>query len=193
VKNFAPLPVTYRQSSSRIPNDIEFRYPCVPMTLTVDEAGRDELHILRNLGELYTHDFSELTRNELNDAGRFDHDFWQDFLAGSETAYLFRVDGHLAGFALVARGSRLSDHPEVHDVAEFFVVRRYRRHGIGARAAAELFRRHHGAWEVRERDVNPAARAFWLKAIGAFTNGAFEEEVADDVRWRGWVQRFVSA
>jgi hypothetical protein len=41
-------------------------------------------------------------------------------------AFLFRVNGAWAGLALVFIG-------EPRDVAEFFVMQKYRRHGIGAR------------------------------------------------------------
>ena len=126
------------------------------------------------------------------DAGRFDHDFWHGCWSGVRTPYLLRVDDHLAGFAIISRGSRLAPAPEVHDLAEFFVVRRYRRQGVGTRAAAELFGLHRGTWEVRQRAGNAAARAFWRKAIGAYTNERFDEVVVADERWQGWVQRFVS-
>jgi predicted acetyltransferase len=162
------------------------------MSLRVEEANAEEALILHNLGELYVHDFSEITLSELNDEGRFDHDFWRGCWGGERTPYLLRVDGHLAGFAIVARGSRLAVDPAVHDLAEFFVVRRYRRQGIGTRAAAELFGLRRGTWEVRQRADNAAARAFWRKAIGAYTNAGFDELIVADERWQGWVQRFVS-
>ena len=109
------------------------------MILRVDEATIDDASILHNLGELYVHDFSEITLTELNAAGRFDHDFWRECWSGERTPYLLRVDDRLAGFTIVARGSR-----------------------------------------------------FWRKAIGAYTNGEFDEIVVADERWHGWVQRFVS-
>jgi predicted acetyltransferase len=77
-------------------------------------------------------------------------------------------------------------------MAEFFVVRRHRRRGIGTRAAAELFDLRPGAWEVRERAENAAARAFWRKVIGAYASEAFEEFAIDD-GWHWWVQRFESS
>jgi predicted acetyltransferase len=55
-----------------------------------------------------------------------------------------------------------------------------------------LFGLRRGTWEVREREGNTAAHAFWRHAIGAYTRGDFEERVVADERWRGWVQRFVS-
>jgi len=162
------------------------------MNLRVDEAGPDEAPILRNLGELYVHDFSEFTLIELNVDGRFDRDLWHGCWAGDQTPYLFRVDGHLAGFAVVGTGSRISEDPSVHDMAQFFVVRRYRRHGIGTRAAADLFKLRPGTWEVREIAGNDAALRFWRNAIGAYTGNAFDEFIVDTERWRGCVQRFVA-
>lgn len=162
------------------------------MSISVLEAGLSDAETLRNLGELYTYDFSEILLLDLNGAVRFEHDFWDGCWGGDRTPYLIRVAGCLAGFAIVARGSRISGDPAVHDVAEFFVVRRYRRQGIGTSAAAELFRTRTGTWEVRERAENAAARAFWRKAIGAYSGECFEEMSIADERWQGWVQRFVS-
>lgn len=165
------------------------------MSLRVYEAVASDAPLLRNLGELYAYDFSEILGIELNDAGRFDPNLWGGCwkaAGGARTPYLLRVDQHLAGFAILARGSRLTEAPDVHDVAEFFVVRRYRRRGVGLRAAAELFRLRPGRWEVRERHSNVAARAFWRKAIGEYTAGVFEESLVVDEQWHGWVQRFVS-
>jgi hypothetical protein len=61
-----------------------------------------------------------------------------------------------------------------------------------AAAAAELFARYPGRWEVRERIGNEAARDFWRAAIGGFTGGRYEEEAIEDSRWHGWVQRLVA-
>jgi predicted acetyltransferase len=160
------------------------------MNIHVTPATPADAPILRNLGELYAHDFSAITQTELGPLGRYDHDFFSRCDGEWRTAYLVRVDGALAGFAIVARGSRLREDDAVWDMAEFFVVRRWRRQRVGAEVAAILFARHRGRWEVRERIGNEAARDFWRAAIGSFTSGRFDEEEIEDSRWRGWVQRF---
>ena len=64
------------------------------------------------------------------------------------------------------------------DMAEFFVMRKYRRHGVGRQAALEIFRRFPGPWQVRQQRFNPEATAFWHKSIPY----AYEErETADEV------------
>ena len=86
---------------------------------------------------------------------RYLDEYWND---SDRKAFLFRVDNALAGFALVFTG-------EPHDIAEFFVMRKYRHRGVGAQAAASLFDRFPGRWTVRQLLTNPAATAFWRTAI----------------------------
>ncbi|MEO6419837.1 MAG: GNAT family N-acetyltransferase, partial [Polyangiaceae bacterium] len=96
------------------------------------------------------------------------------------------------GFALVHRGSRLSGAEDVWDMAEFFVLRKHRRTGIGSEVARQIFREHEGKWEVRQRRANAAATAFWRKAIGSFATAGYTELEIDDARWCGPVQCFTS-
>jgi predicted acetyltransferase len=154
----------------------------------VEAAQRD---VLANLLQLYCHDFSEILGQQLGDDGRFATPtldaYWTD---PRREVFFIRVDGKLAGFARVRRGSRLSSDTEVWDMEEFFVVRAHRRSGVGTKAAHQVFADHPGRWEVRQRRENSAATAFWRKAIGAYRE--FREEAFDDDRWRGAAQFFVS-
>ncbi|HEX5401948.1 MAG TPA: hypothetical protein VFX16_06565 [Pseudonocardiaceae bacterium] len=47
---------------------------------------------------------------------------------------LIRASGKIAGFAIVDQVSRLTGDRDATDMAEFFVVRRWRRHGVGGAA-----------------------------------------------------------
>lgn len=163
------------------------------MDVAVAVATRDEQPILEALAQLYIYDLSDVLAIDVGPDGTYPPLPVQRYFGDPRRhAFLLRVDGKLAGFALVGQGSRLDGDDTVHDVAEFFVVRRYRRHGVGARAAAALFDRFPGRWEVRQKRENRAATAFWRSAIARYTGGAFEELLVDDDRWRGPVQRFVS-
>ena len=68
-----------------------------------------------------------------------------------------------AGFVLVKQEAR------VWDMAEFFVVRGCRRHGIGTAVAHEVWKRFPGPWEVRVMQANQAALPFWERAVSGFT------------------------
>lgn len=132
--------------------------------------------MLANLLELYIHDLSEYFDVQLQPDGRFGYPplsrYWQE---QGRFPFLVKVDSQIAGFVLVSRGSRISDDPHIWDMAEFFVMRRYRKQGIGAAAATEVWRRFPGPWEVRVLESNAPARAFWKSVIDSFTASRGEE------------------
>jgi predicted acetyltransferase len=149
---------------------------------------------LAALFELYAYDFSEILGFDVGDDGRFGYPYLDAYFSEPRRhAFLFRVDGKLAGFALVQRRSQLSGDERVHDMSEFFVMRHYRRHGVGDHAAVWLFDHFRGPWEVREKPENHGATVFWRRIIARYTGGAFEDLVLDEERWHGPVQRFDSS
>jgi predicted acetyltransferase len=50
-------------------------------------------------------------------------------------------------------------------MADFFVVRRHRRDGVGTEAARQIWNRFPGRWEIRVMESNKAAYKFWAHAI----------------------------
>ena len=136
-------------------------------------APREDESVLANLLELYSHDFSEFYDIDLGRDGRYGYkhlpSYWSD---PGRHPFLVEIDDKLAGFVLVKRGSDVSGDPDVWDMAEFFVVRRYRRRGLGLRVAHDIWTRLPGRWEVRVMPENQAAHAFWERAIRTFTNDA---------------------
>lgn len=143
--------------------------------------------MLANLLELYAHDLSEYFELPLQPSGRFGYSplplYWRE---EGRFPFIMTVGQQTAGFALVSRGSRISDAPQVWDVAEFFILRGHRKRGIGAVAASETFRRFAGSWEVRVLENNLPALAFWKAAIGSFTSERGEQAYVDSQQktWR---------
>jgi predicted acetyltransferase len=66
--------------------------------------------------------------------------------------------------------------PDVFDVAEFFVIRKYRRLGVGRRAAFLLWKGLPGKWIVRVSEGNRAAVSFWKGVVAEFTSGKVVED-----------------
>lgn len=157
-------------------------------------ASESDAAIFDALVQLYAYDFSEFMGWDVGADGRFD-DRGVALLRPDPLRhpFLIRVGGQLAGFVVVDERSRLWPAQPANDVAEFFVLRKYRRRGVGARAASCAFDRFPGRWEVRQTARNTAATAFWRKVIGTYSGGSFRELVLDDERWRGPVQVFDSA
>ena len=75
-------------------------------------------------------------------------------------------------------------------MTEFFVLRRFRRRGVGRAAAFPAFDRFAGPWEVRQREDNPNATAFWRRTIDDYTRGDFEETRWPRPGWSELVQTF---
>jgi predicted acetyltransferase len=137
------------------------------MSLEVIPAAPEHEPILQNLLQLYAHDFSEFRDLELGEDGRFGYGslalYWFE---PDRHPFLLRVEGKLAGLALVTRND------EVWDMAEFFVVRGCRGRGVGTQAAHEIWRRFPGIWQVRVMQANVPARHFWVEAISKFAGQA---------------------
>ena len=153
--------------------------------------------MLDRLLQLYLHDFSEFApigspHGEVDAEGRFTYPgverYWQE---SGHIPLLIRADDHLAGFALVNQWSAL-ELPLDHSVAEFFVLRKYRRARVGTRAALLVFRRYPGRWEVPVAWYNPPAQAFWRSVAEELAPGEVEEIAGDGKRWAGPVLRFAT-
>jgi predicted acetyltransferase len=144
---------------------------------TLTGVRPEERPLLERLGELYLYDFSEFAGWDLGEDGRFDHDGWARGLWADpdHTALLLRVGGKPAGFAIVSRHSPLAPDRPTWYMAEFFVMRRFRRRGIGALVARAVFGRFPGPWHVLQMKQNVAAQAFWRRTIGELLGHPAEE------------------
>lgn len=133
--------------------------------LKVTPATQEQEPILANLLELYAHDFSEFYSVEPGPDGRFGYrDLFLYWIEPDWHPFIVTMDGKPAGFVLVKRAVEIFGSETIWDMAEFFVVRDYRRYGIGTEIAHEIWRRFPGRWEVRVMEANPA-RHFWERAI----------------------------
>lgn len=162
--------------------------------VSLERATPDMAPMLSNLLELYVHDLSEIFPVELGPEGRFGYEklplYWAD--PAVRHAFLIKHGSHVAGFVFATRGSPVSENPEDLDVAEFFVLRAYRRSGIGRQAAMALWDSVPGYWVVRVAEANRSGLRFWSEVIRSYTSGDFVESVqpGDSQGWR--VFRFAS-
>jgi predicted acetyltransferase len=156
------------------------------VSLEIIPASPEQEPILANLLELYAYDFSEFMGLQLDADGRFGYAqlplYWKE---ADRYPFLIRVNGHWAGFVFVRRGSQLSGDEKIWDVAEFFIVRGYRRLGIGKQVAHEVWKKLPGTWEVRVIDRNQKAKDFWGRVIEEFIGKAIDP-ISFDKDGKGW-------
>jgi predicted acetyltransferase len=166
-------------------------------SVTVVEAPAAQRPVLVRLLQLYKYDFSEFAPigspyGEVDEEGGFAYpgleSYWRE---SGRIPLLIRADDRLAGFVLVNQWSAL-ELPLDHAVAEFFVLRKYRRARVGMRVALNTFRRYPGRWEVGVASYNPPAQAFWRGVAGALAPIKVDEIAGDGKRWAGPVLRFTT-
>lgn len=137
-------------------------------------AAPHDAPLLANLLELYIHDLSEaFPFIELGPEGRFGYPklplYWSE--PERRFPFLIKLGARVVGFVLATRGSPATDDPNVYDVAEFFVLRRFRRSAVGSQAARQLWDRLPGRWIVRVSLGNVGALPFWERTISDYSRG----------------------
>jgi predicted acetyltransferase len=68
----------------------------------------------------------------------------------------------------------------VNDMSEFFVMRKYRRSGVGREAARRVFAMFPGIWQLRQVHGNDAATAFWRAVVPS----GYEEAAVEEGRFQ---------
>lgn len=146
-------------------------------TVRVMEAKESDKPVVRHLLELYQHDFSEFDGRDVDEHGLYGYRYLDHYwVEADRRPFLIDVDGRWAGFALVRLGPPI-------DMSEFFVMRRFRRAGVGREAATQIFMMLPGRWQVRQLSSNPSATRFWREVIPV----SFTEAITDE----GLAQHFV--
>ncbi len=143
-----------------------------------EEYGKE---IIFNLMQLYTYELSffedETTNFELQDNGlyvvsKYTELYWKE---DKRHPYVLKCDGEIAGFVL----ERLNEEG-MYEIAEFFVLNKYRKLGAGTFMANEMFKRFKGKWEIRTLLKNKRAQEFWRKVVRDASNGNFTEQLIRD-------------
>ena len=160
-----------------------------PPGLVVSRIGPESDILLRNLFEHYCHDMSEWFDIDTGSDGSYSHDT-ASIWAKEHEVYLARVGASIAGFALIGSGADWLGDIGARDVHEFFILRKFRRRGVGGRMATLLWNEHPGEWLVRVFEANAPAVLFWRMAISGYSldshQGSYQEErrVIDGRSWR---------
>jgi len=152
------------------------------VNIEIVPAGEADLPTVRNLARFYIYDMSEFMGWPCPESGSFEgcDEFFGDWEDGKNSPYVIRVDGELAGFAGIKRDEGVRGG---YLVQEFFILRKYRRRGVGRDVATRLFDRFPGMWKVQQIVQNSPAVAFWREVIRGYTKGHFDESTERDPRW----------
>jgi predicted acetyltransferase len=132
--------------------------------------------VIQNLMQFYIYDFTEFVPADVETDGLYKaypqlDSYWQEY--NQRFPYIIKKDKKYIGFVLV----RFVETPKRNyfSIPEFFIMKMYRRNGIGKEIAQQVFDLHKGQWLVHQRETNGPARAFWNHVIQDYTKGRFNE------------------
>src|SRR5215467_1975859 len=160
--------------------------------VSISRMGPESDVVLRDLFEHYIHDMAEWFDIDTKADGSYSYDtsaLWRDGCR----AYLARIGDSIAGFAVVGSAVQWLGDVGACDVREFFIIRRFRRSGLGLTMATLLWNERPGEWLVRVLQSNVPAVLFWRPAISGYSQGSYTEE-SRNIDGRAWrFFRFASA
>jgi predicted acetyltransferase len=157
----------------------------LPLDLKISTMGPESDALLRNLLEHYVHDMSEWFEIDTHADGSYSYDTSHVWENGYE-AYLAKIGESIAGFALIGPADEWLGDTAARDVHEFFVLRKFRRGGVGQSMATRLWSERPGEWLVRVLEVNRPAVLFWRAAVSSHAGGLYREEerIVNGRPWR---------
>ena len=74
---------------------------------------------------------------------------------------------------MVNNYQEIPDENTDYAMAEFFVMHKYRRCGVGREAAFWLFSHFPGKWQLMHHGKNAAGGRFWAEAVSRYTHGRY--------------------
>jgi predicted acetyltransferase len=145
--------------------------------IQVTVAGIDDKSTVRQLMELYIYDFSEFMDFDSGPHGWYGYRYLDHYWTEPDChPYLIHVDGKLAGFVLI---DKREDDNYRTSVGEFFVMKKYRRKGVGTFVAHAVFDLLPGKWWVKQVATHPGSALFWTKVIGQYMKGKFDQRMEE--------------
>lgn len=161
------------------------------MDIKLEKATVDQKSILRNLLELYNYDFTEFDPDDVDKHGLYGYKYLDHYWTEENRfPFLVKVNNNLAGFALVRRIGTNSFDSDIYSIAEFFIMKKYRKSGVGKSVANMVFNTFQGEWKVSQIENNIPAQRFWRNVISEYTKDQFEEIRETD--WNGPIQKFTN-
>ena len=151
------------------------RGKCI-MNIEIVKVATEEREILARLIELYEYDFSEYENRDVNFLGLYGYTYLDYYWTEERRfPYFIKVNNKLAGFAMVCDYCYISKDKDTLFMSEFFVMKKYRRSGIGKYAAKKVFDMHPGKWELTVHPNNPISHIFWESVIKEIVGNDFQK------------------
>lgn len=150
------------------------------LKISLGTAPIDKWVLLERMLQLYAYDFSEFTDDDINECGDYGFGrllryYWN---GKNPDPFIIKVNDNIAGFVMVK--NIVIDDIEHHSIAEFFILRKYRKFRIGKKVAQMVFEKFPGNWYVDVIQSNEPACLFWEKVIGDYAEGKYRRSIDEE-------------
>ncbi len=140
-----------------------------PTEVQLERVTESTRQTLWNLLQYMLFETSPSGKNVANEDGSFDYRYFGNYFTDEDRdAYLIKSKtGELMGFVMI--NQYLQKVKTGHSIAEFLVLPRFRRNGVGSEVAKRCFAIYPGNWEVGPADGSDSAYKFWKAVIDEVT------------------------
>jgi predicted acetyltransferase len=148
------------------------------MNPTLVPATMADYAVMQNMSRFYVYEMSRycgfLPGWECPKDGLYEcFDFKKYFEAPDTYPFLIKDGEELVGFVVV---DKKGVTPDIDwNMAQFFVMAKFQKQGLGKRFTHQVFDEFKGLWAVNVIPENLGALQFWRKTVGAYTQGNFQE------------------
>lgn len=128
----------------------------------------EDRELLWNLNQKYLYEMTNYYNDELDEQGNLHYGYFDAYFTDPKRRAFFLYEGNVRiGFAMIHPYSNIGARPD-HVLAEFTVFPMYRRRRLASRAAALIFERFKGHWEIKYNEKNAAAKALWTQGTAKY-------------------------
>jgi len=138
-------------------------------------ASIEDYPVIQNMASYYSYDMSEyMGWAQQNDGMQsVGMDYKKYWVAENTFPFIIKIQDELVGFVIV--DNNVSDLSNNFNIAQFFILRKFKGKGIGRYVAFQCFDKFFGKWEVFVMPGNEGAYRFWRKIINDYTQHHFNE------------------
>lgn len=140
-------------------------------------ATLKEYPVIQNMARFYVYDMSEFMGKEgweIPEDGLYEcidfKKYWED---KNNFPFIVKYKNEIAGFVIIDKKGSSAEID--FNVAQFFILRKFKNKDMGKYVAQECFKKFPGIWEVMVMPGNEGAYRFWRATIKNYTNNNYIE------------------
>lgn len=150
------------------------------MNIILKRVEETQREILYRLLQYSLFEESLNDQNDMNEDALFEYPWFENYFTEKSREACFikeQESERLLGFVMINTHMQKSGFG--HSIAEFMVLPKFRRNGIGKSAAILCFEKYPGAWEVSPSYGSEQAYLFWKNVIDEYTgnNNKYEDGI----------------